>query len=178
MFGNKGADYKYKIGEVNIANVWNTKAKSGKDFGGFNFSTEDKIIRWIHRGDTLYDVILPKDAEVIDIVESATPHGVFRTNKIIITNPRKVTDDIAFEFYKKSTIPKEAYPKALAAVSIMNYYKTATAILKERVNNKNIDFYLSEWNDFINRDDRKNINETVKYIEMQLNNIKIDEKKS
>ena len=26
----------------------------------------EKIIRWLHRGDTLYDVIIPEDAEVID----------------------------------------------------------------------------------------------------------------
>ncbi len=29
--------------------------------GGFNFSTEDKILRWLVRGDTLYDVIIPED---------------------------------------------------------------------------------------------------------------------
>lgn len=71
MFGNKGANYEYKIDEINVANIWNPNAKKGRDFGGFNFSTENKIIRWLHRGDTLYDVIIPDDAEVIDCVESA-----------------------------------------------------------------------------------------------------------
>lgn len=27
MFGNKGANYEYEIGKVNIANNWNLKAK-------------------------------------------------------------------------------------------------------------------------------------------------------
>ena len=39
MFGNKGVDYEYKIDEVNVTNVWNPEAKSGKEFGGFNFTT-------------------------------------------------------------------------------------------------------------------------------------------
>lgn len=175
MFGNKGANYEYKIDEVNIANTWNQNADSGKDFGGFNFSTEDKILRWLHRGDTLYDVIIPDDAQVIDCVESATPHGVFRSNKIIVTNPRKVTDEMALDFYKKSTIPEFAYYKALGAVSVMGYEKTALAILRDKVNKDNIDIVLEEWNDFINhggKDDRKDSNEVVNMINEMLLDIK------
>ena len=91
-------DVEYKLNEVNVAKTWKHTAQSGKEFGGFNFSTEDKILRWLHRGDTIYDVTIPEDAEVIDVVESATPHGVFRSNKIIISTPRKVTDKLALEF--------------------------------------------------------------------------------
>lgn len=162
------SDYTYKINEVNIATNWNKTATSGKDFGGFNFSVPDKILRWLHRGDTLYDVTIPKDAEVIDIVDSATPHGVFRTNKIILSNPRKITDDLALEFYKISTIPEQAYPKALGAVSLMNYKKTALQIFNDKVNKDNIELYLSEWNEFMSKDERKDINETVKLIKNKL----------
>ena len=41
MFGNKGANYEYKISEINVANNWNPTAKSGKEFGGFNYTTID-----------------------------------------------------------------------------------------------------------------------------------------
>ena len=151
MFGTtSGADknLEYKIGEVNVANSWNPTETKGRNFGGFNFSTEDKIIRWLHRGDTLYDVELPQDAEVIDIVESATPHGVLRTNKIIINNPRNITDEMALDFYEKSTIPEIAYYKTLGVVSIMGYQKTALRIFKDKVNKDNIDIVLEEWNNF------------------------------
>ena len=164
MFGNKGADYEYKIDEVNVANVWNPEATNGREFGGFNFSTEDKIIRWLHRGDTLYDVIIPEDTEVIEMEGGATPHGVFRSNKIIVTNPRIVTDEMALEFYKKSTIPEFSYYKALAAVSVRGYQNTALAIVKDKVNEENIDTVLEEWNDFIwhgGKGDRVSVNETV-----------------
>ena len=65
MFGtSSGAkrDFKYKIGNVNISNNWNPNAESGKDFGGFNYCNEECILRWLHRGDTIYDVEVPKDA--------------------------------------------------------------------------------------------------------------------
>lgn len=177
MFGTtSGADknLEYKIGEVNVANSWNPTETKGRNFGGFNFSTEDKIIRWLHRGDTLYDVEIPKDAAVIDIVESATPHGVLRTNKIIIKNPRKITDEMALEFYEKSTIPEIAYYKTLGVVSIMGYEKTALRIFRDKVNKDNIDIVLDEWNNFIKRDDRDDCNETVNLIEEYLNEVKSD----
>lgn len=172
MFGNKGADYEYKIGEVNIANTWNPKAERGRDFGGFNYTTEDCILRWLHRGDTLYDVEIPKDAENIKL-EGATT--IYRCNKIILTNPRKVTDEMAMEFYKKSNIPEKSYYKALGAVALMNYKNTALAILRDKVNKNNIDIVLEEWNDFIQNGgdgNRLNKNETIRLIDENLNDIK------
>ena len=147
MFGNKGANYEYKIDKVNIASNWNPKATSGREFGGFNYTTEICILRWLHRGDTIYDVEVPNDAENIKI-EGATT--IYRTNKIIVRNPRKITDDMAYEFYKKANIPAKSYPKALCAVVLMGYGKTANAILKDKVNPENVEYYLEEWNDFFN----------------------------
>lgn len=37
---------------------------------------------------TKYDVAIPDDAEIIDCESTSAPHGVFRSNKIIITNYR------------------------------------------------------------------------------------------
>ena len=165
-------DFKYKIGEVNISDNWNPKAKSGKEFGGFNYASEECIIRWLHRGDTIYDVEIPDYAESIE-VDGATK--IFRTNKIIIKNPKKVDDDLALYFYKISNIPEKAFYKALGVVSIMNYRKTAFSIINDKVNKNNIDEALEEWNDFMfhdGKDDRRNINELVKEIESELYNIK------
>lgn len=172
MFGNKGAAFEYKIGDVNIANNWNPTASSGKEFGGFNYATEDCILRWLHRGDTIYDVVVPDDAENIRL-EGATV--VYRTNKIILTNPRKVTDEMALEFYKKSNIPEKSYYKALGAVSLMNYKNTALAIFNDKINYETIDLALEEWNDFINKGgdgNRLDSNETVELISKKLNEFK------
>lgn len=166
--------FEYKLNEINISQSWNPEAHSGKEFGGFNFTTESCILRWLHRGSTIYDVEIPKDAETVKI-EGATV--LFRTNKIIVKNPRKVDDDLALHYYEISNIPEKSYYKALGAVAVMNYKKTALKILKDKVNKNNINEVLKEWNEFIDHDgknDRKDSNETVKLIERMLLEIKAD----
>lgn len=168
------SDFEYKLGEVNMSNNWNPKADSGKEFGGFNYCDEKCILRWLHRGDTIYDVEVPKDAENIKLDGATT---IYRTNKIIVKNPRKVDDDLALHFYEISEIPEKSYYKALGAVAVMNYKKTALKILKDKVNKKNINEVLEEWNEFIDHDgknDRKDSNETVKLVERMLLEIKTD----
>lgn len=167
-------DFEYKIDEVNVASNWNPNAKNGKDFGGFNYCSEECILRWLHRGDTIYDVTIPDDAENVRLDGATT---IYRTNKIIISNPKKVDDELALYFYQISKIPEKSYYKALAVVSIMNYKKTAYAIFKDKINKDNIDEVLEEWNDFIshgNKNDRKDVNGLVKEIESFLYEVKSD----
>ena len=166
--------FEYKLNEINVSDSWNPEAHSGKEFGGFNFTTESCILRWLHRGSTIYDVEIPKDAETVKI-EGATI--LFRTNKIIVKNPRKVNDDLALHYYEISNIPEKSYYKVLGAAAVMNYKKTALKILKDKVNKNNINEVLEEWNEFIDHDgknDRKDSNETVKIIERMLLEIKAD----
>lgn len=150
MFGNKsGANgFEYKIGEINEANFWNPNSLNPKEMGGFNFSTEDKILRWLVRGDTIYDVTIPEDSEIIDCPSESAPHGVFRTNKIIITNPRIVTDEMAMEFYRKSNLPEKSYYKAMAGCAVRGYRNTTKQIFKDKINIENINIAIEEFEDF------------------------------
>lgn len=152
MFGNKSNanGYEYKIGETNIAEYWNPNELDPKKSGGFNISTEDKILRWLVRGDTIYDVIIPEDADIIDCPSESAPHGVFRTNKIILNNPRLVTDEMAMELYKKSKLPEKSYFKAMAGCCIREHMNTAKQIFKDKINKDNIDLAISEFEDFCN----------------------------
>lgn len=171
------SDFVYKINEVNISGNWNPKAKSAKDFGGFNYCDEKCILRWLHRGDTIYDVEVPKDAENIKL-DGATI--IYRTNKIIVKNPRKIDDDLAMYFYKISEIPEKSYYKALAAVTVMNYENTARTILKDKVSKENIEIVLEEWNDFIDysrKNNKKELQGLAKEIDDELNKIKDDKAK-
>lgn len=164
MFGTKSGannDFEYKINEINISNNWNPSADDPKDFGGFNFSTETKILRWLVRGDTIYDVTIPKDAEVIDVPHPTTPHGVFRTNKIILTNPKPITDELAMHLYKVSDIPEKSYYKALAGLAIRGCEKTCKLLIKERINKENIDLVLSEIADFTSPNDYNKGNQNI-----------------
>ena len=152
MFGttsgaNKGLEY--KINEINIAENWNPKATDPKEMGGFNFSTEDKILRWLIRGDTLYHVEIPKDAEIIDCPSESSPHGVFRSNKIILSDPTPMTDDMAMQFYLKSDLPEKSYYKSLIGCAIRGYRNTCLQIIKDKVNKSNIHIVLNEIEDFV-----------------------------
>lgn len=176
MFGNKGVNFEYKIDEVNIADTWNPNTYDPKEMGGFNFSIENKILRWLVRGDTIYDVEIPDDAEVIDCPSESAPHGVFRSNKIILTNPRPMTDELAMNFYLKSDLPEKSYYKSLAGVAIRGYRNTALKIIEDKVNKNNIDLVLSEIEDFVkpyqSSGTAENGNEVYNEVMNILNNIK------
>jgi len=148
MFGNKsnanGVGLEYKIGQVNIAEFWNPSELDPKKMGGFNFSTESKILRWLVRGDTIYDVTVPEDAQVIDCPSESAPHGVLRTNK----NPRIITDEMAMEFYYKSDLPEKSYFKAMAGCAVRGHVNTAKQIFKDKVNKENIELAIEEFEDF------------------------------
>jgi predicted acetyltransferase len=151
MFGQTSganAALQYKVNEVNIANNWNPKGLTPEEMGGFNFSNEESILRWLVRGDTLYDVEIPDDAEIVEINHPTTPHGVFRANKIIIKNPRLVDDKLAMDLYLESNIPEKSYYKALAGLAIRGHINSAKQLIKDRVNESNIDLVLSEFNGF------------------------------
>lgn len=179
MFGTKSgaSDFEYKLNEVNVADNWNPNELKPEKMGGFNFSTDTKIIRWLVRGDTIYDVEIPRDAEIIDCPSISAPHGVFRSNKIIISNPRAVTDDMAMELYLKSDLPEKSYYKAMAGCAVRGYINTALKIFDDKVNEDNIEIVKSEFEDFCKQgsecfDESKHLNNDTKIIYDKLKMIK------
>ena len=134
--------FEYKLDEINIANKWDPNNKEPKEMGGFNFSTEDKILRWLHRGDTIYDVIIPDDAEVINV---DSEKGIFRSNKIIVTNPRKITDELVLELYKKNTLSDKIIAECLMTLLWKNRIEIVKYIIKDHINMDNIDTILKEF---------------------------------
>lgn len=142
--------FEIKLNEIVIADKWDTSTFDPTIMGGFNFSTEEKILRWIHRGDTLYDVDIPDDAEVIDCPSPNCPHGVFRSNKIILSNPRKLTEEMVMEFYKKSDLPEKTYYQCLVILSqFKNYTNVAKKIIDDKINLKNINDCIKEFERFV-----------------------------
>ena len=143
--------FEYKIDEVNIANNWNPSSLDAEKMGGFNFGTEDKILRWLHRGNTIYDVIIPDDAEVIKVDEEK---GIYRSNKIIVINPRKVTDEIVVELYKKSNLSNKILAQCLLTLIWKNRLEISKYIIKDKVNLDNVNEILEE---FVNYAGNKNL---------------------
>ena len=137
--------FEYKLDEVNNASNWNPNSKEPDKMGGFNFGTEDKILRWLHRGDTIYDVNVPDDAEVVlcDIEK-----GIYRSNKIIVSNPRIITDEIVLDLYKKTTLSNKIIAQCLMTLIWRNRIEICKFIIKDRVNNDNIDEILNEFENY------------------------------
>lgn len=140
--------FEFKIGEINVAKNWNPNEIDSSKQGGFNFSNEENNLRWIIRGNTLYAVEIPTDASVVEYKNYATPKGIFRTNKIIVRNPRFLTDELALNLYKKSNMPERTYYKTLAALAIRNCYQTCLELIKDRANQNNIDEVLTDYLSF------------------------------
>lgn len=134
--------FEYKLDEINVTDNWNPNETEPDKVGGFNFSTEDKILRWLHRGDTIYDVIIPEDAEVITVSKEK---GIYRANKIIVTNPRKITDKLVLDLYKKCTLSDKIIADTLMTLVWRNRIEAAKYIIKDRVNKNNIDEILEEF---------------------------------
>ena len=173
MYGTKShaGGFEYKINGVNENDNWNPKASTPEGFGGFNFSTEDKILRWLLRGDTIYDVEIPSDAEVIECESKNTPHGVFRSNKIIIRNPRKLDNELVMDLYLKSDLPDNTYFQCLTFLSLRNYDKVCEKIIKDKVNKNNVNQAIETFATFfeVKEEDR---NECYNKVYQLLNKIK------
>ncbi len=134
--------FEYKLDEINIAEKWNPNSFDPEEMGGFNFGTEDKILRWLHRGDTIYDVIVPDDADVYNVDEEK---GIFRANKIIVTNPRKITDKMVIDLYQKSTLSDKIIAQCLLTLIWKNRIEISKYIIKDRVRINNVDEILEEF---------------------------------
>ena len=134
--------FEYKLDEINISNIWDTSTLEPEKMGGFNFCTEDKILRWLHRGDTIYDVIIPTDAEIILCDEEK---GIYRSNKIIVTNPRPITDELVLELYNKTTLSNRIIAECLVTLLWKKRKEISKYIIKDRVNLNNIDEILKEF---------------------------------
>ncbi len=152
---NQGG-FEFKIDEVNISKTWNPKASDSKEMGGFNFSSENKILRWLHRGDTIYDVIIPDDAEVVLCDEEK---GIYRTNKIIVTKPRIITDEIVIELYKKTTLSNKILAQCLKTFLWKNRLELSKYIVNDRVNKENVDEFISEFEDYTKKNEKFNYDE-------------------
>lgn len=138
------------INEVVVARDWDPNATQRDTIKGINFSTDESILRWIRRGDTMYDVILPEDAEVKQVPGNYTPNGLFRTNKIILTNPVKLTQEVILELYYKMDLPNRTIPDVLALLAIRGFTLAADKLIEEKVNKENIEEFLNNYIEFEN----------------------------
>ena len=148
--------FEYKLDKINISNNWNPNETEPDKMGGFNFGREDKILRWLHRGDTIYEVIIPEDAEIVLCSEEK---GVWRANKIIVTNPKLITDEMVIELYKNTTLSNKILAQCLQTLLWKNRLNISKYIINDRVNKNNIDEFITEFENYNKKTEKFNYNE-------------------
>ena len=166
---------KFTIGEVSIATQKvNLQAADPKDIGGFCISDNEHIFRWIIRGDYLCEVKIPEDSK---IYKTESENGIYVSNKILLTNPVKMTDEVALKLYNISNLPESSYFRALAACCIKGYINTAEKVFSEKINKNNLNIALQEFEAFCRRREEEYDIETfnlesVKLILNRMNKLK------
>lgn len=152
VFGNSLAykeNEKFELGEVLVSEMWDPYNNDWDKHGGFNFTNEKCAFRWASRGDTLYEVEFPNDAEIVEVPNYKTPGGIFIANKIILNNPKLISEEMLFDFYKKSDLPLKTYFECIGIFSARGYYDLALTLIKDKVNMENIDLAIDEFNNSI-----------------------------
>ena len=54
------------------------------------------------------------------------------SNKIIIKNPKELTENIIMDLYKKSDLPETSYFQCLAFLALRNYKEVCRKIIKDK----------------------------------------------
>lgn len=140
------ANQKFEIGKVITCDTWDPNNSDWDKRGGFNFTNEECALRWMSRGDTLYEVEIPSDGEVLEVRNDKTPGGIIVSNKIILKNPIPISDELLISFYNKSKLPLSTYFECIGLLASRGYYDIALMIIKDKVNMNNIDLALDEFN--------------------------------
>lgn len=126
----------------------NLEAENPIDMGGFCVSIYENAFRWVVRGDTLCEVLIPEGEK---IYTTGSDNGIYIAQKIILTNPKKVDDEFAMQLYLNSKLPEKSYFLAMTACAICGYIKTALQVCLDKVNSENVEIAITELDDFCKR---------------------------
>lgn len=68
--------------------------------------------------------------------------GIWRANKIVVTNPRIITDEIVMELYNKTTLSNKVIAQCLQTLLWKNRLEISKYIIRDRVNKENVDEFI------------------------------------
>lgn len=134
----------FEIGKVTTCDKWDPNNTDWEERGGFNFTNEECALRWMSRGDTLYEVEIPEDGEMLEVRNDKTPGGIMVSNKIILKNPIPISEELLEEYYHKSKLPLSTYYECIGILATRGYYDLALQIIKEKVDMEHIDLAIEK----------------------------------
>ena len=137
---------KFELNKEIVCDTWDPNNSDWEKRGGFNFTTEECALRWMSRGDTLYEVEIPSDGEILKVKNDKTPDGIIVSNKIILKNPIPISEELLLDFYNKSKLPISTYFECIGLLASRGYYDLSLKIIKDKVDLTNIDFAIEKYN--------------------------------
>lgn len=149
----------------------NLDAKDNTEIGGFCISDYKHIFRWVIRGNYLCEVQIPDDTK---IYKAESENGIYVSNKIILVNPIKMSDEVAMKLYLSSELPEISYIRAMAACCIQGYVKTAEKVFQDKINKNNCELAFFEFESFCKRREEEYKIKVfeIEHIKLFLNKIK------
>ena len=140
---------RFPINEVVVADKKiNLNATDSMKMGGFCVSTYKFAFRWLIRGDTLCEVIIPEDSK---FYKTVSDNDVYVCERMILTSPKKIDDHFAMELYNVSALNEISYFRAMTACALCGYINTALKVCEDRVNAQNIGVAIKEFETFCKR---------------------------
>ena len=93
--------------------------------------------------------------------------GVYRSNKIIVSNPKKITDDLVMDLYKKTTLSNKILADCLVTLIWKDRIKISKYIINDRVNKNNVDEFYTEFMNYSSKNNFENDKLKAKYKELE-----------
>lgn len=82
--------------------------------------------------------------------------GVWRSNKIIVTNPRAITDEMVMELYKKTTLSNKILAQCLQTLLWKNRLEISKYIINDRVTKQNVSEFIDEFENYTKKSENFN----------------------
>ena len=94
-----------------------------------------------------------------------SPNGCY--NKIIVSNPKKITDDLVMDLYKKTTLSNKILADCLVTLIWKDRIKISKYIINDRVNKNNVDEFYTEFMNYSSKNNFENDELKAKYKELE-----------
>ena len=93
-----------------------------------------------------------------------------------MSNPKKITDDLVLDLYKKTTLSNKILADCLVTLIWKDRIKISKSIINDRVNKNNVDEFYTEFMNYSSKNNFENEELKAKYKELEDMLLKIRKK--
>lgn len=84
-----------------------------------------------------------------------------------MSNPKKITDDLVMDLYKKATLSNKILAECLVTLIWKDRIKISKSIINDRVNKNNVDEFYTEFMNYSSKNNFENDELKAKYKEIE-----------